>query len=80
MFPPLMPMAMAISSRQTPGSRMECFERNDKTLWLPTMPSVIERRQSSLNLISALSIQTACPRFFRSDLIRSTSSSFASWP
>jgi hypothetical protein len=54
MLPPFPPMAMAISSRQTPGSRVECFERKDNTRLLPKMPSVMERRHSSPNLISVL--------------------------
>jgi hypothetical protein len=38
---PLAPIAMASSSRQTPGSRVEYLERNDTTRLLPLIPSVI---------------------------------------
>ncbi len=58
-FPPFTPMAMAISSRQTPGSRVECFERKDNTLLLLIIPSVISRRQLSPNFISFLSNHTS---------------------
>src|ERR1039458_1899959 len=53
-------------SRQTPGSRVEYLERNDSTRLLPTIPSVISRRQSSPKWMSLLSNQTSWPRSLRS--------------
>ncbi|CAD79067.1 hypothetical protein RB11339 [Rhodopirellula baltica SH 1] len=77
-LPPLTPTAMPISSSHTPGSRTECFVRNESTPSLLIKPSVILRRQSSPALISLRSIQTTWPRSSRSSLIRCTSPSFES--
>jgi hypothetical protein len=64
-------MAMVISSRQTPGSRVEFFERKDKMRLLCKMPSVMARRQSSPGEMPSsfsgfLSNQTSWMRFSRS--------------
>ena len=61
-----------------PGSRVECFERKDRTLLLCKIPSMMERRHSSPNLILFLSNQTSCPRFSKSAFIQRTNSSLLS--
>lgn len=65
MLSQLTPMGMAISWRQMPGLRVDYFERKDNTRVLGKMPSTMERRRSSPNVISPLSNQMSSPRFFQ---------------
>ncbi len=73
MAPPFSRIAIASSSRQTPGSRTERLDRKARVQSLSLIPSTIVRRQSSPVLIAEVSIQVANPAASRSARMRSTS-------